>query len=101
MLAAHLAAAGLEVWYDYELASGDRWQHVIRDQINDSAAFVVVMTPEAEQSVWVEREIIHAEEHGTPIFPLLLRGQRFFRLNNLQFEQVTNGRLPDGRFLDR
>src|SRR5262249_46339796 len=100
-LTAHLQSAGIPVWYDYELASGDRFQHVIRDRIDSCAALVVVMTPEADESVWVEREINHAEGRGKPVIPLLLRGEVFFRLNNVQFAAVTGERMPPDGSLAR
>jgi hypothetical protein len=59
------------------------------------------MTPDADESDWVTREIDQAEHRCKPIFPLLLKGNRFFRLANLQFEDVTGGRLPSDRYLAR
>jgi Caspase domain len=54
----------------------------------------VVMTPESDESNWVKRELIRAEEGHKPIVPLLLKGERFFGLSDLQFEDVTGGRMP-------
>jgi len=36
---------------------------------------VVIMTPASEESKWVEREVLFADEEGKPIFPLLLQGE--------------------------
>jgi hypothetical protein len=36
-----------------------------------------------------------------PIFPLLLDGRRFFRLSNLQYEDVTGARMPKPSFVAR
>ena len=85
-LARHLEAAGVPCWYDHELAAGDRWHRVIEERINGCAALVVVMTPEARDSDWVNNEIIHARELGKPIAPLLLSGHRFVHLAYLQYE---------------
>ncbi|MBB5872168.1 hypothetical protein F4553_005602 [Allocatelliglobosispora scoriae] len=98
-LAAHLTAAGLPVWYDREIVSSHRWDRVIQEKIDTCAAFVVVMTPQAYESEWVSREIIQAQSRARPIFPLLLRGDRFFALANIQSEDVTGGRLPSPQFL--
>jgi hypothetical protein len=100
-LALNLRKSGIAVWYDYELASGDRWEQVIKDRIDGCAALIVVMTPSAEQSNWVKREINRAEMRAKPIFPLLLEGDPFFRLNHLQFDDVIGGGLPSDRLTDR
>jgi formylglycine-generating enzyme required for sulfatase activity len=96
-----LRQRGLEVWMDEHLKSGDRWLRTIEQAVRDSAAFVVVMTPESRDSKWVEREILLAESEGKPIFPLLLRGRVFFLLINTIWDDVTNGRLPPDDFYER
>jgi hypothetical protein len=93
-LASFLAAAEVRVWFDSEIITGDRWRDVIRDHIDTCAAFVVVMTPAAEASVWVNREIARAEALGKPILPLLLSGAPFFSLADLQYDDVRNGQMP-------
>jgi hypothetical protein len=98
-LADHLTNDGISVWFDREIVTGDRWDHVIRLMIDTCSAFVVVMSPQAEKSDWVAREIEHAELMGRPIFPLLLDGQRFFRLSNLQYENVRGARMPGPSFV--
>ena len=70
---------------------GDRWWQTIVRAIEASAAVVVVMTPEAERSRWVEREVLLAEREGKPIVPLLLRGRAFPLLINVQYVDVTDG----------
>jgi hypothetical protein len=59
------------------------------------------MTPSAEESRWVERELQEAEDEGKPVFPLLLAGRRFFRLNSTQFEDVRDGGMPSGSYVSR
>jgi hypothetical protein len=100
-LAAHLLAAGIPVWFDREIISGDRWHAVIQQHIDTCAAFIVVMTPDADSSQWVNREIHQAERTGKPILPLLLVGNGFFRLGDLQYDDVSDGRLPPPHFVDR
>ena len=60
----------------------------------------MVMTPDAEHSEWVEREISRAEEMGKPILPLLLKGRPFFGLGHLHYEDVTGGQMPTGRWVE-
>jgi YVTN family beta-propeller protein len=100
-LSEHLAKEGVSVWFDHEIVTGDRWERVIRLKIDTCAALVVVMTPQAEESDWVDREIDRAELMKKPIFPLLLDGRRFFRLSNLQYEDVTGARMPKPSFVAR
>lgn len=95
----YLKSTGLSVWFDREIATGDRWENVIRAQIDSCAAFIVVMTPEAEDSDWVIREIHRAETKGKPIVPLLRRGEPFFRLSNIHFADVTDGTMPSEAFV--
>jgi hypothetical protein len=98
-LVAFLAAEGFEAWHDQDIVTGASWDKVIEERIRTCAAFVVIMTPEADASPWVSRELARAEALGKPILPLLLRGEPFFRLLNLQYHDVRDGQMPDGRFL--
>jgi TIR domain len=100
-LAAHLASHGIPVWFDQHLSAGDRWDRAILAQIDPCAAFVIVMTPASDDSDWVGRELIQAERLGKPVFPVLLYGEHFFRLANLQFEDVRGDRLPSPAFVAR
>ena len=100
-LADSLRRRGLEVWMDDRIDFGDRWWQTIVQAIDASAAFVVVMTPTAEKSEWVEREVLVALDEGKPIFPLLLRGRRFPLLVTTQYADVTDGRMPPDDFYER
>ena len=93
-----LRARGIPVFIDDRVPTGARWTTTLREQIAGSGAVVVVMTPESAASAWVDRELQEAEELAKPIFPLLLRGDRFMRLNTTQYEDVRDGRLPGERF---
>jgi len=93
-LATHLAHSGIPVWFDKEIMVGDRWVRAVKDQIDACVALVVVMTPHSEASTWVSREINYAEAQKKRIFPLLLRGDPFFGLSNIQYENVTDRRMP-------
>jgi hypothetical protein len=59
------------------------------------------MTPDSEESEWVEREILLAQREGKPIFPLLLRGQENPLLITTQYADVTDGQLPPDGFYRR
>jgi hypothetical protein len=86
---------------DDRIDFGDRWWREIVEAIRASAAFVIVMTPESEESEWVEREILLAQREGKPIFPLLLRGQENPLLITTQYVDVTDGQMPSESFYRR
>ena len=68
-LAAHLRRAGVEVWYDYEMATGERFAKIIEKQIDACAALIVVMTPEGADSHWVGAELTHALNRQKTVLP--------------------------------
>ncbi len=100
-LANYLARAGVPVWFDKEVISGERWATVIRDQIDSCAAFILVMTADADESAWVARELARAEEQGREIVPLLLDGEPMFSVGHIHYENVTGGKMPSEQFLTR
>jgi TIR domain len=99
-LAGALRGQGAEVWLDKELDYGSRWARVIAERIRTCAVLIVVMTPAAEASDWVFKEITEAERHDKPIYPLLLDGEDWFILNTYQHEDVRGGALPTSRYLE-
>jgi hypothetical protein len=80
---------------------GSRWVETIREKIDTCAAFVVLMTPAGEDSAWVHREIDRAQAQSRPMFPLLMEGREFFRLSDVQYENVTNNKMPSDYWLTR
>jgi hypothetical protein len=100
-LAAYLVSAGIEIWYDGDLVSGDRWTPLIESQITSCAAMIVIMSPASRHSVWVARELALAQKLDKPIVPLLLAGTEFFQLGELQHENVVGGRMPNAALVAR
>jgi hypothetical protein len=91
-LRATLEAEGLPVWMDEtQLNPSTRWWKEIEDSITAAAAVIIIMSPEAAASDWVEREILLAEKLKRPLFPVLLTGEPWSRLANLQFEDMRAG----------
>jgi DNA-binding CsgD family transcriptional regulator len=100
VLAAHLRAAGIEVWYDDELAAGDRFDAVIHVQIDECDAVIVVLSPAAVASEWVDREIGYALQQGKKVLPLLLSPcEDQALLVNVHHDDVTTGTMPSARFM--
>ena len=100
-LAGRLAAAGLSPWYDERLTPGRRWSAEIERNIARCAAFVVVVSPSAMASAWVERELDLAERLGKPILPLQLGSTDWWRLADLQVVRVDRNQMPGPVFVDR
>jgi serine/threonine protein kinase len=97
----YLQANGLIVWSDHQIEHGEQWFNQINDAIKTCAAFLVVMSPEAEQSEWVQKEVLLAKRYQKPIYPILLRGDEFPILIDVQFASVLDGKLPDPDFCRR
>lgn len=89
---------GFEIWIDEAIEHGDQWFNEINEAIKTCAAFLVIMTPESEQSEWVHKEILLAKRYDKPIFPLLLSGNEFPILIDTQFADVREGHLPNTNF---
>ena len=100
-LVKHLNDHGVVCWVDTDTDYGDRWPKVIRGRVDGCAALVVVMTPTSEESEWVEREIVRAQQRDKAILPLLLDGLPFFELNTTQYEDVSDARMPTPTFIRR
>ena len=90
----------IKYWIDEKIVVADRWVRVIQRQLEASTVVVVVMTPDSNESRWVERELQYALSLGRPVVPLLLRGQRFFLLSDVQDEDVQGGALPPERWFE-
>lgn len=72
---AELRKAGMLVWMDDQLTPGTpSWQQALESAIRMSGCVVVILTPDARKSEWMEREISTAITHKVPIFPLVARG---------------------------
>jgi Effector-associated domain 7/TIR domain len=71
-----LRAQGLQVWVDEEgLEPGTpAWKAAIEEAIENSRCLVVILSPDAKDSIWVARELSYAEVQKVPIFPVLACG---------------------------
>lgn len=94
----HLLGNQLPVWIDDRIEHGDHWFNEIHEAVKGCSAFIVVMTPQAEQSEWVQKEILLARRYKKPIFPVLLRGDEFAILIDIQFADVRDQAMPNTEF---
>lgn len=90
-----LLTAGIPVWTDDNLKVGTpSWIRAIEQAIEDSGVIVVILSPDAARSEWVQAEISYATIHRKPIFPILARGDAKdaipFRLISLQYLDARN-----------
>lgn len=100
-LADEIRSKGFDVWIDSRIAPADHWWRTIVAALDGCSAFVPVMTPRAAESRWVEREVLLADRHGKPAFPLLLEGDAFPIYVSTQYTDVTGGRMPPDSFYAR
>ncbi|MEZ4659112.1 MAG: toll/interleukin-1 receptor domain-containing protein [Caldilineaceae bacterium] len=74
-LHADLRSEGFAVWIDEGLEPGTaHWQTAIEEAIEQARCMVVILTPNAKRSHWVQSEIGFAHVWGRPIYPLLASG---------------------------
>lgn len=102
-LAEKLRSEGFDVWIDNtRLRSSEDWWRSIVLAIWDCAAFIVILSPEADKSKWVQREITLADQRNKPTFPILLDGDintpNWAIFVRTQFEDVRGGKLPKDSF---
>jgi TolB protein len=74
-----LRERGLNIWVDVEhLTPGTpTWEREIEKAIRGAMGIVVLLSPEANNSEWVRREISFGEQHRKRIFPVLIEGDDF------------------------
>ena len=89
-----LRRSGFDVWIDEnQLQASEVWWKVIERNVTVCGAFVVIMSPNSKELDWVEREILLAEKQKKSIFPVLLAGEGWPRLADIQYEDMHE-RLP-------
>lgn len=98
-LAETLQDWGFEVWVDVRLDYGSQWPQEIQKQLDDCSAFILIMSPRAFSSEWVQSELNRAKRKGKPVFPLLLDGDEpWLSVESTQFIDVRGGKLPNDEF---
>ena len=100
-LEAALQAHGFEVWIDDRVDYGASWPRVLEEQLDASAAVIVLMTPRAWKSDWVQSELARAKRKHKPLFPLLLEGDLWLSVEATQVADVRDGALPPEEFYGR
>jgi CheY-like chemotaxis protein len=74
MLAQKINQIGFHTWIDFAgIKGGDEWQQSIDDALEQSSAFLVLLTPESNASRWVKYELQRAISRKLRIIPLMIR----------------------------
>jgi hypothetical protein len=82
-----LTDASVEVWIDEILEPGTpTWRRTLEVELNKAKAVVVILSPNAKKSQWVEAELGYAQTAGKRIFPFLWHGE--------ELEAVPLGLIP-------
>lgn len=91
----------IPVWMDVRIEPGEQWASKIEEQVDGCDAMVLIMTPEARHSTYVNNELLRAIRLNKRIFPLLLRGAGpWLDVESFQYEDVRSGKLPGDRFFE-
>ncbi len=71
-----LRGRGVTVWVDVEnlIPGSPAWEREIERAIRGAAGLIVLLSPNANNSEWVRREISFAEQNQKRIFPILIQG---------------------------
>jgi predicted nucleotide-binding protein len=92
LLKLRIEREGFTAWTDLErLSVGVDWRQEIDKAIKDSAALIVIMTPDARQSEYVTYEWAFAWGVGIKVIPIMLKPTQLHpRLETLQHLDFTN-----------
>lgn len=70
-----LHEAGISVWTYEGLTPGTiGWRTSIEEAVAQAAAMVVLLSPDAKKSEWVDNEVGYAQTLSKPVFPVLTAG---------------------------
>jgi len=97
-LADELRKHWIDVWIDERIDYGEQWPRVIQENLTACRIFLLIMSTDAFNSMWVQNEVSFAQANNKPIFPLLLEGQVWLSMASMQYVDVRNGKMPPERF---
>lgn len=99
-ICAYLERAGIQCWIaPRDIAPGNSFTDAIHTAIEDAAAMVVLLSPEANESKFLEFEVNFAVSDKVPIIPVLLRsvvpsGRIRFLLDVRPLQWIDNSEVP-------
>lgn len=87
-----LSDAGLNVWTDESLVPGTAsWKNAIEEAIQNTVTLVVLLSPDAKHSDWIEKEIDYARACNVKVLPILIRGTD--EISAVPFELINVQRI--------
>ena len=97
-LALDLGKNGLNVWWDVlGLRGGDNWLRTIQAALMASSCCLIVLSPTATESGWVEKEYLYALDLGLRIIPILYRPCKIpMALTNVHYIDFWNNSYDQG-----
>jgi tetratricopeptide (TPR) repeat protein len=95
-----LLERGIDVWIDERIDYGEEWPKIIEQHLDESEAFILVMSDNARASKWVQNEVTRADRKKKTIVTLLLQGEPWLSVEAIQYEDVTDGSLPSEKFYE-
>jgi len=63
---------GIRFWFDNGIHSGDDWNMVIASRLEEASVCLLLLSPNAANSIYVKNELNFAISHNIPIYTLLL-----------------------------
>jgi hypothetical protein len=75
VIAERLRQAGIAVWHSEEILPGENWARKVGEALDASNAMVVLVSPHAVNSPWVQREIAYAvgsSQYAGRLIPVII-----------------------------
>lgn len=89
---------GFDAWADDRQNDSLSWPNEIEARLKECDAFILVMSPAAKASHWVQSELRLAIENHKTIVPLRLEGDVWLDVFRLNIFDIRGGTLPDTKF---
>lgn len=94
-----LQATKYRTWFDKEdIVTGTAWRESIRTGIEQSAAIIVMLSPEACDSQYVKGEVRFARRKRKPIFPVITRKVSNDELDKLGLAKLQHVDFTEGQW---
>lgn len=71
-LALHLRDKGVETWNDTTIMAGEDWEENLRNSLDESSAFIVLLSPDWKDSEWTAFELGAAQAIRKKVIPILI-----------------------------
>lgn len=89
------------VWFDQStIQAGQKWHAEIMDGIRECKAFILVLSPDAVESKYVQEEVNKALELGKTIFPILYRPAKWTGEFEALVREIQTLDLRSGSYTD-